>query len=163
MSIIVNEEKKLFTLQTRHSTYQMRVDSYGFLRNLYYGARIDDADMSYMHIGYERSFSPVPNCAGFRREYTLDVVPQEYTGCGLSDFRISSFGIINADGSSATEFYYASYEILEGKYKIPGQPAVYARCRRVRERKMHDADVLFSFVFIYLQNYHLYAKDKNYS
>ena len=125
MGIIVNEEKKLFTLQTRHSSYQMQVDAFGFLRHLYYGAHIGDVDMSYMHLDYERSFSPYPNCVEMHREYTLDVLPQEYTGCGLSDFRISSFGVINADGSSAAEFHYDSYEIRDGKYGIPGQPAVW--------------------------------------
>ena len=125
MGIIVNEEKKLFTLQTRHSTYQMRVDELGFLRHLYYGARVEDADMTYMHLDYERSFSACPNCAGFAREYTLDVLPQEYTGCGAGDYRTSSIGVINGDGSSIAEFHYESYEIRDGKYSIPGQPAVW--------------------------------------
>ena len=125
MGITINAEKKIFTLETAHSAYQMQVDDRGFLRHLYYGSRVNGSDMSYMHIDYDRSFSANPNCAYPVRGYSLDVIPQEYTGCGLCDFRISSIGVINPDGSFAAEFHYDSFEVRKGKYTIPGQPAVF--------------------------------------
>ncbi|MBQ9031814.1 MAG: alpha-galactosidase [Parasporobacterium sp.] len=125
MSIIVNGSGTLFTLKTLHSVYQMKVDDRGFLRHLYYGNEIGEEDMSFMHVDYDRSFSPNPNCAFPVRGYSLDVIPQEYTSCGLSDYRVSSFGVINGDGSSAAEFHFVSYEIRKGKYQIPAQPAVF--------------------------------------
>jgi len=125
MSIFFDEKSRLFTLETGTSSYQMQVDDNGYLKHLYYGARIGNADMSYMHINYERSFSGNPNCAYPKRVYSLDVDPQEYTGCGLSDYRVSSIGIVNADASFAADFHYVSHEIRDGKYSIPGLPAVY--------------------------------------
>ena len=114
MSISYNESKGLFRLNTKGSSYQMQVDDYGFLRHLYYGKKIEHADMRYMHIDYDRSFSCNPNCAGTNRAVSLDVIPQEYTSCGLGDFRISSIGMIHADDSFAAEFHYVSYEIRRG-------------------------------------------------
>ena len=34
MAVYVNESKKLFTLSTAHTTYQMKVDEYGVLNHL---------------------------------------------------------------------------------------------------------------------------------
>lgn len=39
MAIIFNPNKKIFTLQTAHTTYQMQVDRLGYLLHLYYGAK----------------------------------------------------------------------------------------------------------------------------
>ena len=40
MSIIYQEKKRLFSLQTKNSEYQMKVDELGFLQHLYYGAPV---------------------------------------------------------------------------------------------------------------------------
>lgn len=37
MAIIYDPNKKIFTLHTAHTTYQMQVDSLGYLLHLYYG------------------------------------------------------------------------------------------------------------------------------
>ena len=47
MAILINEEKKLFTLNTKNTTYQMKVIDYGYLAHLYYGKKMD-GDMSYV-------------------------------------------------------------------------------------------------------------------
>ena len=39
MAIIYNPNKKIFTLHTAHTTYQMQVDPLGYLLHLYYGER----------------------------------------------------------------------------------------------------------------------------
>ena len=39
MAIIFNPNKKIFTLQTAHTTYQMQVYRLGYLQHLYYGAK----------------------------------------------------------------------------------------------------------------------------
>ena len=47
MSIIYNPNKKIFTLYTKNTTYQMMVDQHGYLLHLYYGAK-NDGFMDYM-------------------------------------------------------------------------------------------------------------------
>ena len=39
MSIIYNPNKRIFTLHTRNTTYQMMIDQYGYLLHLYYGTK----------------------------------------------------------------------------------------------------------------------------
>ena len=41
MSINYCEKERVFTLQTQNATYQMIVDSHGYLLHCYYGAKIE--------------------------------------------------------------------------------------------------------------------------
>ena len=47
MAIKINTEKRIFTLETKHTMYQMQADTYGVLRHLWYGAKTG-CDMSYL-------------------------------------------------------------------------------------------------------------------
>lgn len=76
MSIIVDEEKKLFTLHTENTTYQMKVARNGLLLHTYYGARIDGQDLSYLIQQQDRGFSGNPDDAGADRTFSADTLPQ---------------------------------------------------------------------------------------
>lgn len=86
MAIIFNPNKKIFTLQTAHTTYQMQVDRLGYLLHLYYGAK-NTCDMDYVLTYADRGFSGNPYAAGMNRTYSLDTLPQEYPTLGTGDFR----------------------------------------------------------------------------
>ena len=46
MGIFFEENGRVFTLQTRHSTYQMKADEQGVLLHTYYGEKTDNTDLS---------------------------------------------------------------------------------------------------------------------
>lgn len=125
MSIIYEKENRIFTIQTRNTTYQMMVDRYGFLLHLYYGKQIE-GDMSYLLTHYDRGFSGNPYDAGEDRTYSMDVLPQEYPVMGNGDYRSPGLVICNEDGSCSCDLRYKSHKIQEGKYGLKGLPAVYA-------------------------------------
>ncbi len=125
MAILVDEEKRIFTLHTEHTTYQMKADRYGVLLHLYYGARVPGS-MEYLVVQRDRGFSGNIYDAGEDRSYSLDTLPQEYPGSGTGDFRSSALVMRNADGSECCDLRYAGYEISRGKYALQGLPAVYA-------------------------------------
>ncbi len=124
MSISYNGDKKLFTLETKSSTYQMQVDEYGFLRHLYYGRLVNGQDMSYIFNYHDCGFSGNPYDVG-NRYISLDTMPQEYTSAGVGDYRVRSVAAVNADGSRCVSFRYSGHTIEKGKYGLPGLPAVY--------------------------------------
>ncbi len=124
MSIIFDEAKKTFTLHTKGSTYQMQVDRFGFLLHLYYGRRTEGC-MEYLLTFADRGFSGNPYDAGQERAYSMDVLPQELPSQGTGDYRSPAVIVKNGDGSYGCDFRYRGYRILEGKYCIPGLPAVY--------------------------------------
>ena len=84
MAIIFNPNKKIFTLQTAHTTYQMQVDRLGYLLHLYYGAK-STCDMDYVLTYADRGFSGNPYAAGMRRTYSLATLPQEYPAQAYSE------------------------------------------------------------------------------
>ena len=126
MGIVYSKADRTFTIQTKNTTYQMQVDPYGFLLHLYYGKKTDGSCMDYLLTYYDRGFSGNPFDAGDDRTYSMDALQQEYPSYGTGDYRSTALIIENADGSTACDLRYRSHHIFNGKYKIPGLPAVYA-------------------------------------
>ncbi|NLF20568.1 MAG: alpha-galactosidase [Clostridiaceae bacterium] len=126
MSIVYRETEKTFTLHTRNSSYQMKVDEQGRLLHTYYGSKSDSSDLSYLIAYGDRGFSGNPHELGrVNRRYSLDTLPQEYSCFGTGDYRVSALRVQNADGSQAASLVYSGFAIEEGKYGLPGLPAVY--------------------------------------
>ena len=125
MAVFYQQSNRIFTLQTNHSTYQMKVDDMGFLLHLYYGSKVS-GDMDYLLTYYDRGFSGNPSDAAGDRTYSMDVLPQEYPVLGTGDYRSSALIIRGADGSECCDLRYVSHEIKKGKYGLKGLPAVYA-------------------------------------
>lgn len=125
MAIRYWKEKQIFSIDTKNTTYQMKVDSCGFLIHLYYGAKVNGA-MDYLLTYADRGFSGNPAEAGADRTYSLDVLPQEYPTWGTGDYRNAALLIQNADHSESCKLQYAGHTIKKGKYNLSGLPAVYA-------------------------------------
>ena len=125
MAIIYNPNKRIFTLHTKHSTYQMQVDSFGYLLHLYYGAK-NNSSMEYVLTYADRGFSGNPYATGADRTYSLDALPQEFPTLGTGDYRNIALDIKNSRGIESTNLLYKKHEIRKGKYALPGLPAVWA-------------------------------------
>ena len=74
----INIKNQIFTLHTKNSTYQMKVDEQNMLIHTYYGNRTDDTDCSYLIRMADRGFSG--NIPGTDRErvYSLDFLPEHF-------------------------------------------------------------------------------------
>lgn len=121
MAISCNNQ--IFSLHTKHSTYQMKVDR-DFLIHTYYGPYVGDSDMSYLARCIDRGFSGNPD--GITdKGYSLDTQLLEYPSYGTGDFRNDCLRVAYADGSQVTDLKYVSHEIKEGKYGLEGLPAMY--------------------------------------
>lgn len=125
MGIIFSEKDKTFTLHTNNTTYQMKVDAWGFLLHLYYGRKTTGC-MDYLLTYADRGFSGNPFEAGEDRTYSLDALPQELPTQGTGDYRSTSITVKNSDDSYGCSFRYQSHRIVDGKYGLRGLPAVYA-------------------------------------
>ena len=128
--IVFNKENRVFTLHTRNTTYQMKADWHNILLHTYYGPRISGGDLSYLIQYADRGFSPNPNEVGDKRDYSLDTLPQEYSSCGVGDFRIPSIEFEPEDGSRLADLRYAGHELYRGKYKLEGLPSCAAGTAR---------------------------------
>lgn len=123
--IVLDQENKIFTLHTLNTTYQMKADQYNVLLHIYYGTKIDSCDLSGLIQCGGRSFSPNPNEAGSNRDYSLDIMPQEYSTCGVGDFRVPSIEFELPEGSHTADLRYEGYRLEKGKYALEGLPAFF--------------------------------------
>ncbi|MCI9679327.1 MAG: alpha-galactosidase [Oscillospiraceae bacterium] len=124
--IVLDQENRIFTLHTKHTTYQIKADQYDVLLHTYYGPRIDGADLSSLIQCAGRSFSPNPSQAGTNRTYSLDIMPQEYSTCGVGDFRLPSIELELPSGSHTCDLRYCGVQKQKGKYTLNGLPAFFA-------------------------------------
>ena len=121
--IVLDTEKRVFTLHTQNTTYQMKADENRVLLHTYYGPRVGGGDLSCLIQYADRGFCPNPSELGQRRDYSLDNLPQEYSTCGVGDFRLPSAQVEQPDGSRLLDLRYESCEARQGKYKLEGLPA----------------------------------------
>ena len=123
--MIQDNKNRIFTLQTRNTTYQLKADSNGVVLHTYYGPKVRGGDLSRLIQFADRGFSPNPSEAGNDRTYSLDTLPQEYSGSGAGDFRLPSLELELADGSSMADLRYVDARVQRGKYTLEGLPAFF--------------------------------------
>lgn len=124
MSILYEEQSKIFVLETKESTYQMKIAEFGYVEHLYYGKKIEGV-LAGENRRLKRSFVCNPNEAGRDRVFTIDTLQQEYPMEGVSDFRAGAVRCRNADGSCAIDLRYKTHKIFRGKYSLEGLPGAY--------------------------------------
>ena len=125
MPLSYDAPARLLTISTDSSTYQMKVDEYGYLLHLYYGSRAE-GDLSYLVTYCDRSgMCGCPHDVA-DRTYSLDVAPQEFPFQGSGDMRSPALLVRDAEGTFGCDLRYKCHEIRPGKYDLPGLPAVYA-------------------------------------
>ena len=152
MPISFDEKKKQCHIQTAHASYVMDILPGGWLRHLYWGARVECFDGASTIPGMDRSFSANPVCGN--RDFSLDTTAQEFPAYGNTDFREPAICVLQADGSRITDFRYQSHCIAQGKRGIHGLPSIYAGESQaenltivLRDEKLHlDAVLTYSIL-----------------
>lgn len=122
MPIVYNEDTKTFLLQTKNTSYIMRIVK-SYLCHLYWGKKVRGFNLANLPVTIERPLSPNPDPQDY--SFSLDTVPLEYPAYGNSDFRTPACYAQYEDGSSVTNLQYKSHSIIKGKPEINGLPATY--------------------------------------
>ncbi|MBQ2809768.1 MAG: alpha-galactosidase [Clostridia bacterium] len=127
MAIVINEQNKTFTVSTKNSTYQMKVNCAGVLLHTYYGKKLGgEMDMSY---SIKRDMvEDIPKYEAIKGDgqYSLvEVLPQELSCFGCGDYRDTALNLRHSDGSLGLQPIFHSVRTEKGKYNIPSLPAFY--------------------------------------
>ena len=96
MSIRFDSDSRIFVLETAHTSYHMKVDALGHLLHLYYGKKIGAGDLMQLYPRTDRGFSPDYYAYRTHRGISPDLLPQEYTGCNVGDFRLSCLTVADS-------------------------------------------------------------------
>ena len=127
MAILIDEKAKIYTLNTKNTTYQMKVNEVGVLLHTYYGKILPcQMDMSYSIINDMHPQKPnYEEIKGDECYALIDRLPQEISCFGCGDYRESSLNIRQSDGTLGLQPVFYSARVESGKYSIPSLPAFY--------------------------------------
>ena len=123
MPISFLRETRTFQLDTRNTSYILRVYDGETLFHEYWGRRLRPTDLTRLLRVYGSGFSPVRTGAP-DRDHSLDLIPAEIPVYGGGDYRSPALEATFPDGSRLLDLTYESHEIREDKPALPGLPAL---------------------------------------
>lgn len=109
---MIKIENGVFSLETQNTSYLFRVTSHGHLEHVYYGARVSAADAEALCLKNNMMLGTTVAYGAADAAYSLETLPQEYSGIGKGDYRHTPMELILPDGSFVTDFVYVSHSIL---------------------------------------------------
>ncbi|WP_461206031.1 alpha-galactosidase [Clostridium sp. DL1XJH146] len=122
MSIIFNENNKIFHLKSKESSYIIKILDSGYLTHLYWGKALRNNNFQHMFIS---EFKDYTAWVDLKNNLSLDLLPQEYPSYGSSDFRKPAFQIQLQNGTTISDLKYKSHKIYKGKLILEGLPSTY--------------------------------------
>lgn len=150
MNIFYNAEKRIFKLDTEHTSYCIGiVDKENFVGHIYYGRKLADDDLAYLMRTGEAPF--VPSCNNRDRASFLDSFPMEYAGSGLGDYREGTLSVRTPGGHTGVSLSYVSHRIYDGKPKLDGLPATFGQegeCKTL-ELECEDSILKLQVILLY--------------
>ena len=124
MAIKFHHTSKEFHLYNEKISYVIKVLKNGQLGHVYYGKKLTDKESFEDLVEYARR-DMAPYSFEGDSTFSLEHLKQEYPTFGSGDTRYPAFELEREDGSRAVDFKYQSHEIIKGKRKLEGLPAVY--------------------------------------
>ena len=123
MSIIFDKMQNSFILQAKSSTYIIKVYRDKYLSHIYWGGKISNPEVAFIENSATRcSFNA---CVDEEGHFSPDNRPSEYPSYGNTDLRMPAYQVKLPNGTRITDLAYKSYEIIQGKPRLNGLPAVY--------------------------------------
>ena len=124
MSIHVNEEHKLFHLQTAKTSYIFKILENGNAGQLYYGPQIP-VKKDYPNLASREERDCTNTLTVDQSDFQLELIKQEYAGLGKGDYRYPAYQITYPNGSRTSEFEYTGYEVADGKERLKNMPSAF--------------------------------------
>ena len=148
MAIKFYEDKKFFSLTTKNTEYQIKINEIGMVLHTYYGKKVGSLDMSYLIKKIDRGFSGNPYECRNERGVSADTLPQEYPTDGAGDYRVSALKTELPNGSGTCDLRYRSHEIKSGRDSLKDLPYVRAESDRVDTLKLVLEDKIAGILVI---------------
>ncbi|MDM8260644.1 alpha-galactosidase [Limosilactobacillus vaginalis] len=124
MSVHVNEEHKLFHLQTANTSYIFQILENGGAGQLYYGAKIP-VKAAYTNLASREEHDCTNTLTVDQSDFQLELIKQEYAGLGKGDYRYPAYQITYPNGSRTSEFEYTGYEVADDKERLKNMPSAF--------------------------------------
>ena len=120
MAIRINEQEKLFHLQTKNTSYAFCVSDFDAVEHLYYGKRVEDDDLRY--ISNRQIYAFHAHESRDSRRFSTGTVGLEIAPFHSGDFRLPSVVYTSEDKVERCRLRYRSHKIYQGRTPIEGLP-----------------------------------------
>lgn len=121
-TFMIHFENNTFYLQTKNTSYIMRLLSNGVLSHCYYGKKIPTDDMSFYNFLGPRSFGPAISLDG--KEISVESQNHECSTFGRGDYRTPTVEVIGSEGTQVNELVYSFHKIIRGKKSLENLPSL---------------------------------------
>ncbi len=122
MAILYDSGKRIFKLDTCHTTYMIGVTEEGYVAHIYYGRKVAHTGGMYLLRLHEY---PQPLRLPREKGTFLNALPFEYPTAGVGDYREAALDLANEQNQHGTELFYDSYSIEKGKPQLTGLPSAF--------------------------------------
>lgn len=119
------EKDHTFLINTEDTSYMFMVNEHGHLEQIHYGVHVNIGDAQALR--YKRTM-PYGSEVMYTQDdgtYCLDNVPQNWSGLGKGDFRVTPLEMQMPDGSFTSDFVFERFELREGAYPAKSLPCAY--------------------------------------
>lgn len=123
MPIFFEENKRIFKLDAKDTTYAFCIGKQGHILHLYYGKYVKSTNLYYLLQLGDDDF--IPSTHDANGPWAHDRAPFEYSVSGGADYREPSLQVMDKDGMSTCEIFYKSHKIYNSKPEIKNLPATY--------------------------------------
>ncbi len=110
---MIRIENNVFALETKDTSYLFRTTSRGHLEHIYYGARVSITDAEALCLKNNMMLGTTVAYDKENAAYSLETLPQEFSGIGKGDYRHTPIELLLADGSFVTDFVYQSHSVSD--------------------------------------------------
>ena len=123
MAIDFNQEKNLFHLKTKNTSYIIKLVNGKYPAHLYWGRKLDGS----LNFDHKILYGDRPVMTIIKEDnLSLELLPQEYPAYGNTDYGVPAYKILQENGSRTTNALYSDHRIYNGKAELSGLPASYA-------------------------------------
>lgn len=141
--ISFSEANKTFYLNTKNSSYIIKLLSSGLLCHWYYGPRIAEDDLECMNILFRKEYMSSEEVDG--HIFSKGTVPLEYPVFGGGDFRSPALIAENRAGARVNDLVYKEHRIIQGKPALCGLPSFDKNCEDVSTLQIVLTDTVSHF------------------
>lgn len=122
---MITFKENVFYLNTRNTSYWFYINKYKHLEHLYYGPLLKEQEIHGLKF---KTTAMIGSTIAYDKEdlnYSLDMIPLEWSGIGCGDFRHSPLEIRMPDKTFTCDFTYETFEIRKGNCKMDTLPSSY--------------------------------------
>ena len=124
MAISIIENNRIFFLQTNKTSYVLEHDISNFLVHHYWGPKIKPSKISTCRF---KMYNSSIHSRTEPNSISMDTTLFEYPTAGVGDFRSPAIEIQTLNGDTNCALLFKSFQVKQGKTKIPGLPSIIAK------------------------------------